>query len=127
MRDCMLQGYRPCASLLRMPTIGYFDDRDPDNAQVLRIICPNTLKMDHKDQRQAEGLIRLTKDTRELLDKVEKLYKSWFIVWRDTVVPKVMFQPKWYNFDKDVRVGDLVYFQEKEGKANRQWTIRRAE
>ena len=82
---------------------------------------------DHKDHRHIEGLMRLTKDTRELRDKVEKVYKSWFIVWRDTVVPKVMFQPKWYNFDKDVRVGDLVYFQEKEGKANRQWTIRRAE
>ena len=27
----------------------------------------------------------MTRGTRELLDKVEKMYKSWFIVWRDTV------------------------------------------
>ena len=43
------------------------------------------------------------------------------------MVPKVMVQPKWYNSDKDVRVGDLVYFQEKEGKANEPWTIGRVE
>ena len=55
------------------------------------------------------------------------MYKSWFIVWRDTVVPKIMFQPKWYNSDKDLQEGDLVYFQKKEGKANQPWTIGRVE
>ena len=58
---------------------------------------------------------------------MEKVYKSWFNVWRDTVVPKIMFQPKWYNSDKDLQVGDLVYFQEKEGKENEPWTIWRVE
>ena len=52
--------------------IGYSYDRD----QVLKIIRPNMLKMGHKNQRKIEGPIRLTKGTRELLDKVEKLCKS---------------------------------------------------
>ena len=43
------------------------------------------------------------------------------------MVPNIMFQPKWYNSDKDLKVGDLVYFQKKEGKANQTWTIGRVE
>ena len=35
-------------------------------------------------------------------------------MWKDTVVPKIMFQPKWYNSDKDLQEGDLVYFQKKD-------------
>ena len=42
------------------------------------------------------------------------------------MVPNIMFQPKWYNSDKDLKVGDLVYFQKK-GKANQTWTIGRVE
>ena len=94
---------------------------------MLKIIYPNMLKMGHENQRQIEGPIRLTKGTRELFDKMEKMYKSWFIVWRDTVVPKIMFQPKWYNSNKELQEGELVYFQKKEGKANQPWTIRRVE
>ena len=48
------------------------------------------------------------------------------VVW-EIVVPNIMFQPKWYNSDKDLQVGDLVYFQKKEGKENEPWTIWRVE
>ena len=91
-------------------------DRDQDNIQVLKIICPNLLKLGRKNQRQLEGRISLTRGTRELLDKVEKICKSWFNVWKDTVVPKIMFQPKWYNSDKVLQEDDLVYLQKKDSK-----------
>ena len=107
--------------------IGYSYDRDQDNTRLLKIICPNMLKMGHKNQRQLEGPIRLARGTRELLEKVESLYYSWFTIWRDTVVPKIMFQPKWYNSDKDLKEEDLVYFQKKEGKVDQPWTIGRVE
>ena len=29
-----------------------------------------------------------------------------------------MFQPKWYNSDRDLKKEDLVYFQKKEGKVD---------
>ena len=107
--------------------IGYSYDRDQDNTEMLRIICPNMLKMGHKNQRQLEGPIRLARGVRELLKKVEKLYEAWFLVWRDTVVPKIMFRPKWYNSDKDLEEGDLVYFQKSESKLDQAWTIGRVE
>ena len=40
---------------------------------MLKIICPNMLKMGHKNQRQIDGTIRLAKGTMELLDEMEKL------------------------------------------------------
>ena len=107
--------------------IGYSYDRDQDNTEILKIICPNMLKMGHKNQRQLEGPIRLARGVRELVDKVEKLYEAWFLVWRDTVVPKIMFRPKWYNSDKDLDEGDLVYFQKSESKLSQAWTIGRVE
>ena len=39
------------------------------------------------------------------------------------MVPKIMFQPKWYDSSKDLEEGDLVYFQKKEGKLDTPWTI----
>merc|ERR1711888_299073 len=60
-------------------------------------------------------------------DKVEKLYDSWFRVWQDTVVPKLLFQPKWYQSDKDLQEGDLVYFQKKDGKLENKWVIGKVE
>ena len=81
------------------------------------------LRMGRTNQRQLEGPIRLARGTRELLDTIEELYKAWFLVWRDTVVPKIMFQPKWYDSSKDLEEGDLVYFQKKEGKLDTPWTI----
>ena len=107
--------------------IGYSYDRDQDNTEVLKMICPNMLKMGHKNQRQLDGPIRLARGTRDLLDKVEELYKAWFFIWRHTVVPKIMFQPKWYRSDRDLQEGDLVYFQKKEGKLVQPWTVGRVE
>ena len=38
-----------------------------------------------------------------------------------------MFQPKWYNSDKDLKKEDVEYFQKKEGKVDQPWTIGRVE
>ena len=107
--------------------IGYSYARDQDNTQVLKIITPNMLKMGHINQRQLQGTIRLSRGTRELLDRVEQLYKNWFHVWRDTVVPKLLYQPKWYNSDKDLEEGDLVYFQKRDSELDHVWTVGRVE
>ena len=103
--------------------IGYSYDRDQDNTAILKMITPNMLKMGRTNQRTLDGPIRLARGSRELLEKVEALYDSWFKVWQDTVVPKLLFQPKWYDSDKDLQEGDLVYFQKKDSKLSNKWVI----
>ena len=58
--------------------IGYSYDRDLDNTPILKTISPNMLRMGHSNRRQLVGPIRLARETRELLSKVEETYKSWF-------------------------------------------------
>jgi len=77
--------------------IGYSYSRDVDNTALLRIITPNMLRMGRSNKRQLEGPIRLARGTRDLLNKIEETYKAWFLIWRDTLVPKIMFQPKWFD------------------------------
>ena len=55
------------------------------------------------------------------------MYDTWFKIWKDTVVPKLIFQPKWYNSDDDLQEEDLVYFQKKEGHLDSKWMIGKVE
>ena len=93
----------------------------------LKINTPNMLKMGRTNQCTLDGPIRLAKGSRELIDRVESLYEAWFKVWQDTVVPKLLFQPKWYDSDKDLLEGDLVYFQKQDGKLEGKWVIGKVE
>ena len=55
------------------------------------------------------------------------MYESWFKVWQDVVVPKLLLQPKWYDGDKDLKEDDIVYFQKKDSPLTIKWTIGRVE
>ena len=104
--------------------IGYSYDRDEDNTSILKMICPNMMRMGRTNKRTLDGPIRLARGARELLTNIEELYDAWFKVWQDTVVPKLMFQPKWYNKDCDLMEGDLVYFQkEGDSQLDNKWTV----
>ena len=103
--------------------IGYSYSRDVDNTNLLKVITPNMLRMGRTNQRQLDGPIRLAKGSRELLDKVEALYKAWFLVWRDSVVPKIMFRPKWYDSSQDLEKDDLVYFQKEDKELGNPWLV----
>ena len=59
----------------------------------------------------------------EMLDKVDKVYKALFRLWKDCYVPKLMYKPKWFKSDVDIVVGDLVYFIKKKGNLESKWTM----
>ena len=107
--------------------IGFSYGRDADNTSLLKIITPNMLRMGRTNQRQLDGPIRLAKGSRELLDKIDAVYRAWFLVWRDSLVPKIMFRPKWFDSSKDLAIGDLVYFQKEDGVLGKAWIIGRIE
>ena len=103
--------------------LGYHFGRDQDNGPLLKMICPNHLRMGRMNKRALEGPVRLPKGKMEMLDMVDKMYKAWFRIWRDTFVPKLMFQPKWFKSDRDIVVGDLVFFVKKDGDLDSKWTL----
>ena len=42
---------------------------------------------------------------------------------QDTVVPRLIPQPKWFRIDEDLKVGDIVYFQKQGSDLGESWTV----
>ena len=57
------------------------------------------------------------------MEQVEVTYQAWFRVFKKTVVPRLISQPKWFRIDKDFKEKDLVYFQKEESELGSTWTI----
>ena len=87
------------------------------------MICPNHLRVGRMNKRALDGPLRLPQNKMEMLKDVDDKYKTWFRIWRDSYVPKLMFRPKWFKTDRDLLVGDLVYFVKKDGALNNKWTM----
>ena len=104
--------------------IGYSYDKSLSNTPLLKIITPNFFKLGRNNDRALEGPIELPHHGAELLDKVNETYKGMFKLWADVYVPKLIYQPKWYKDDKDLKEGDLVYMQkESDNPLGSQWII----
>lgn len=103
--------------------LGYHFGRDADNTALLKIITPNMLRIGRVNKRSMDGPIRIPANRQELLAKVDEIYDAWFKIWRETMVPKLMFQQKWFNSDKELKEGDLVYFRKVESKLEGKWII----
>ena len=103
--------------------IGYSYARGHDNTELLKILTPNMLRVGRINSRSLQGPIRLPTSRREMLDQVEKVYQGWFRIFRDSVVPRLINQPKWFNVDKDLKEEDIVYFQKVESGLKSEWTV----
>ena len=103
--------------------LGYHYSRSADNTPLLRILTPNMLRIGRSNQRSLDSPIRLPASRMEFLAKVEETYMAWYRIWLETLVPKLMFIPKWYKTDKELKQGDLVYFRKKESELDGKWVI----
>ena len=103
--------------------IGYSYARGHDNTELLKILTPNMLRVGRINSRSLQGPIRLPTSKREMLNQVEKVYQGWFRIFRDSVVPRLINQPKWFKVDKDLKEKDLVYFQKVESGLKSEWTV----
>ena len=72
--------------------------------------------MGRLNTRVLDGPMRLPKKREEHLKVVRETYDAWFNIWKDSYVPHLLHQPKWFKSDNDLLPGDLVYFMKKEGK-----------
>ena len=61
----------------------------------------------------------------ELLDRVREVYESWYRIWSQTYIPKLLFRPKWWSEESDLNEGDIVLFRKKESVLEHEWTYGR--
>ena len=102
---------------------GYSYGREQDNTELLRILTPNMLRVGKINSRVIQGPIRLPVNRKELLGHVEKIYSGWFKIFKDTVVPRLIHQPKWFNLEKDLQPGDIVYFKKDDSVLGTTWKV----
>ena len=71
---------------------------------------------------------KLPSGPRDIMMNVEKCYSVWFKIWNDTLIPKLIKTPKWFKTDKDLKNGDIVYFQKRESElGSGKWTVGQVE
>ena len=44
-------------------------------------------------------------------------------MWSEAYIPKLLFKPKWFKNETDLKVGDLVYFQKSESELGSPWML----
>ena len=61
------------------------------------------------------------------MERVDKLYKAWFNVFNDQLLPLLItaHQPKWYSASDNLKGGDVVYFRKATFVLSRPWTVHR--
>ena len=91
--------------------LGYMFGRDSDNSPLLKMICPNFLRVGRINNRSLDGPITLPSGPGEMMEKVEKAYVAFFKIWNEVMVPKLMKLNKWFESKGMLAVGDVVYFQ----------------
>ena len=90
--------------------LGFKFSRDHDNNEVLKLITPNMLKLGRIITRALSCPLRLPNGASDMVEKIRKSYESWFKIWSNSYVPKIMFRPKWYRGEVGLKVDDVVYF-----------------
>ena len=74
------------------------------------ILTPNRLMLARNNNRGPVGTLKVTGDLDKIIERNEKVFTTWFQAWLVSYVPDLMLQPKWFNSDRDPKIGDIVLF-----------------
>ena len=80
------------------------------NLEYLDLITPNRLRLGRNNERSPSGVLSLSSDPSKFAKANKDIFNTWFEAWLVSHVPRLMFQPKWYNSDHDLKPGDIVLF-----------------
>ena len=63
----------------------------------------------------------LTNDTSKILQSNVDIFTVWFESWLISYVPRLMYQPKWFKTNRDMKVGDIVLFLKTDHEYSKQY------
>ena len=102
---------------------GYSYGRDDNNSPILKILCPNMLRIGRSNSRALDGPFKLSSGPAEMMERVEKRYWMFYNLWNTCVLPKLMKVNKWFDDKTPIQVGDVVYFQKEESVLSSRYTV----
>merc|ERR1719347_250302 len=107
--------------------IGYSYGRSDDNTPILKLLTPNLMKVGRLHNRSLNGPIKMPEGPKDLMVKVEEIYKSFYKLFNTAIVPKLIAQPKWFSSSSELKPGDVVYFRKTENELSSDWTVGQVE
>ena len=66
----------------------------------------------------------MSADSNKILKDVQKRNEAWFKIFKDSCVPRLVMQQKWFKNERDLAVGDLVFFRKDNSELGEgDWTV----
>ena len=78
------------------------------------LLTPNRLLLGRNNERSPTLPLNITNDPNKFLKANSEIFNTWFETWLTSHIPKLMNQPKWFQNDKDIKVGDIILFLKRE-------------
>lgn len=88
---------------------------ETDELENMDLITPNRLKLGRNNSRSPVGVLEITGKVDRILQLHSDVFNAWWEAWLTSAVPKIVPQPKWFNSDEDIKIGDVVLFKRTEG------------
>ena len=103
--------------------LGYRFDRSHDNTPLVKLLVPNMLRIGKINSRAMDGPVKLSADASKMLSDIQKKYETWFRIWLDSYVPKLLTVKRHFQSSRDLAPSDVVYFQKDKGGLGSPWTM----
>ena len=85
-----------------------------DSLEHLDVLTPNRLLLGRNNCQNPTSPLELSGDLKKVVKSNAKIFESWFKEWLISFVPTLVQQPKWFDTDRSVTVGDVVIFKKSE-------------
>ena len=67
--------------------------------------------------------MKLSADASKMLSDIQKKYETWFRIWLNSYVPKLLTVKRYFKSGRDLAPTDVVYFQKDKGGLGSPWTM----
>jgi hypothetical protein len=85
-----------------------------DCLENLDLITPNRLLLGRNNNRCPTAPLVLSNDVKKIIRSNEEIFKAWFKGWLISYVPTLVPQPKWFETNTKIAIGDIVLISKSE-------------
>ena len=87
--------------------------------ETIDLITPNRLKLGRNNDRSPNGCVKITSDSKKILETNQNIFNAWFENWLLSHVPNIMHHTKWFRTESDLKEGDVALFLKQESLLSR--------
>ena len=102
--------------------LGCYYRRSLENVSILKILTPNLLK-GKVASRAHSGLFEVTRYVGKIMEKVSKLFATWYQLWNNVYLPQILKRQKWFDSTESIIEEDIVIFNLRESEVSTEWAL----